>query len=342
MPRALRLAGCGENKEFSFVRSIRDKREFYSHLAQLMRSGSALPTALDLLARDASSSMARFLGALRDRLNAGAPLGEAILSQHVTAMESSIIAAAERSGHLDRGCEQLARYFGALVKARGEVWKRMLYPLVMLHVCVLMMKVSLFFTASAAAFLIAVLKPLAEIYLIVGAVWLWWFILNEAARTNAAADTFLSLIPGLGGVRRKFALARFFATLDTQLDAAVNIWDAFANAARASDSARIVAGARAAMPELQRGEKLSEALSRHKVIPVEQLRAFRVAEQTGSLVEQLTDLAQRAEAEAVATLDRWAEWLPRILYALVLFYCGWQIVSYYAGYMQTVEKTIDM
>jgi type II secretory pathway component PulF len=181
---------------------------------------------------------------------------------------------------------------------------------------------------------------LVIIYLIAGAIWLWWLILKESARTNVASDRFLARIPGLGPIRQKFALARFFATLDAQLEASVNIWDAFANAAKTSDSARIISAARQAMPMLQGGERLSEALAQKKVLPPEYIRTFRVAEQAGELDRELTLLAERSETEAVAALERWSEWLPRVMYTAVLVYSGYQIVTWYQGYLQMVTKTL--
>ena len=320
--------------------SVREKREFYAGLARLIRSGTSLPAALELLARDTPRRLGKFLRALNKRIKAGDPLGDALLLQRprVTELEASIVTAASRSGRLDRGCDQLARYFEALERARGEMSKRMLYPLLVLNVGPFIVNLQLLFTATPTAFLIAALKPLAIIYAVAGAIWLAWWMLTEAARTNVLADMALARIPGVGPIREKFALARFFATLDAQLEAGVNIWDAFANAARTSDSARIITAARKAMPMLQKGERLSEVLAARKVIPAEYVRSFRVAEQTGELDAELTRLAQQSEELAVAALNRWSEWLPRMVYVGVLLYSGWQIVQWYKGYYESVNK----
>jgi type II secretory pathway component PulF len=147
-------------------------------------------------------------------------------------------------------------------------------------------------------------------------------------------------IPGVGTIREKFALARFFSTLDAQLEAQVNIWDAFANAARTTDSGRMIAAARGVLPRLQRGESLADALSAHKMIPGDYLRQLRVAEQTGELDAELTRLTQESEELAMLALARWADWLPRIIYVLMLCYGGWQIVNWYSGYL-TAAKNFD-
>jgi type II secretory pathway component PulF len=320
--------------------TVREKRDFYAGLARLIRSGSPLPSALELLARDTPWGMGEFLRSLNTRIKQGEPLGDALLQQRpkVTELEASIVTAASRGGRLDRGCDQLARYFEALDRARGEMWGGMAYPLVMMHVAIFMLKIQVLITTGVGPYLRATFSQLAFFYALAAAVWLAWKALTEAARHNVTADKVVRSIPGIGPIREKFALARFFATLDAQLEAQVNIWEAFANAAKTSDSARIITAAREAIPMLQAGERLSEALAVKKVLPEDYIRSFRVAEQTGELDAELTLLAQRSEELAVASLKRWSEWLPRMIYTLVLLYVAWGIVQWYASYLTMVTN----
>jgi len=255
----------------------------------------------------------------------------------VSALEASIVTAAGRGGRLDHGCDQLARYFDALQRARGEMFSRMLYPLVMLHLTILVIKIQVAFTDSWTAYLGAIIQPLGIFYAVLAGLWLLWQGLSEAARWNVLADNLIRYIPGVGPIREKFALARFFATLDAQLEASVNVWDAFSNAAQTTDSARFITAARDAMPLLKDGLSLAEAIAAKKVIPPQYVRSFRVAEQAGELDAELNLMAQGSEELAVAALVRWSEWLPRLMYTAVLVYAGWQIVSWYSGYMQSLS-----
>jgi type IV pilus assembly protein PilC len=320
--------------------SIQEKRDFYSGLARLMRSGGALPTALDLLARDAPRHLAAFLRELNDRVKQGEPLGDAMLAQRpsVTELESAIISAAGRSGRLDRGCDQLARYFEALVRARSEMRSRMAYPVIMLHLAIVALNIQHLLNGSLISYLLHIAGPLAIIYAIVALIWLGWRALLEAARHSVLADSIARRVPGVGPIREKFAQARFFSTLDAQLEAGLNVWDAFANAARTSDSARIINAARQAMPSLQSGASLSDVLATAKVIPIDYIRSFRVAETAGELDAELVVLAQRSEDLAVAALSRWSEWFPRVMYTMVLLYSGYMIIQWYQGYLTSVTQ----
>jgi type IV pilus assembly protein PilC len=320
--------------------SIREKREFYSGLARLIRSGTALPNALELLSRNTPRRVGKLLRALNDRVKNGESLGDAMLRQgaRITPLEASIVGASAQAGRLDKGCDQLARYYDSLDRARREITGRMAYPMVMLVFIVCFIKIQLLFTVGAAAYFKAESVQFIYFTAFFVALWLIWMSVAEASRHNVMVERLVRAIPGLGPIRERFAHARFFATLDAQLDARVNIWDALANAARTSDSAKIINGARAALPMLQSGERLSEALAAARVLPDEYLRAFRVAEQSGELDAELTDLAQRTEELAVTALNRWSEWLPRMIYGGALLYGGYQIIQMYAGYLQQLQS----
>ncbi|HEX4086965.1 MAG TPA: type II secretion system F family protein [Chthoniobacteraceae bacterium] len=323
--------------------STREKREFYSNLARLIRSGTALPAAIELLARDTPWRMRQFLRALNERVRLGEPLGDALLLQRsrVTDLEISIITAAGKSGRMDKACDQLARYFDALGRAQGQMISRIIYPLLMFHMTVLFLNVSILINGGLAAYLWKIAAPLGVFYLLIIGGWLACRSAVQAARTNVGVDMALRRVPGVGNIREKFALARFFTTMDAQLEAQVNIWDSFANAARTSNSARIIAAARDAMPMLKNGERLSEAMAAKRVVPDEHVRALRVAEQTGEVDAELTRLAQESEDQALTSLERWSEWMPRIFYILILMYAGWQIVATYMGVLNGMKQYMN-
>ncbi len=320
--------------------SNREKQEFYSGLARLIRSGGSLPHALDLLSRDAPGGLRDFLRSLNERVKSGEPIGDALLRQRpsVTELEASIVTAANRSGRLDRGCDQLARYFEALAKARSQIVGKMIYPLVMLHLTIFTLQITVLTGQGLGPYLWATLRPLSTFYAFAAGLWICWQALAESARRNAVVDRLIRRIPGVGVIRERFALARFFATLEAQLEAQVNLWDAFANAARTSDSGRMLAAARRALSLLQAGGQLSDAMSATKMIPEEYLRAIRIAEETGELHAELASLAQRSEELAMAALARWSEWLPKIIYIGMLLYAAWQIVKFYSDYMSSLNN----
>lgn len=211
----LRLAASGGNKEFAVVHRLspREKREFYSGMARLIRSGSSLPNALALLARDTPRGLGDFLRALAARILAGETLADALLQQRprISDLEAGIVAASSRGGRLDRGCEQLARYFQALEDARAALRSRLLYPFVLLHLSVFILALPrlIIGTGGVREYVEQTAGLLVAIYAATALGILLWDILSSAARGNAGLDTIMERVPALGAVRRNFALARF-------------------------------------------------------------------------------------------------------------------------------------
>src|SRR5438445_13776442 len=106
---------------------------------------------------------------------------------------------------------------------------------------------------------------------------------RRAAIWSTTIDQILLAIPFFGKMRQAFALARFCATYDMQLEAGVNVIDSLSIAARASCSAVIADAAQRSVPEIRTGSQLGSLLARSRAFPDELIQAWRVAEETGGL-----------------------------------------------------------
>ena len=126
----------------------------------------------------------------------------------------------------------------------------------------------------------------------------------------------------LGKMRRFFALARFCATYDMQLEAGVNVMDSLTAAGNASGSAMISKAVAETVPEVRHGTQVGALLARGRAFPESFQRTFMVAEESGELDRALPRLTAEYQAEALHALDALAEWLPRLVYMGILAVCG--------------------
>jgi type IV pilus assembly protein PilC len=162
-------------------------------------------------------------------------------------------------------------------------------------------------------------------------------LLSDTGATSRVVDSLLRCIPLIGAIRRNFAVSRFCSTYEMQLGAGVNVMDALKAAGRASRSGLIATTVARALPEVLKGGQVGPLLSRGNAFSEDMLRDLTVAEQTGRLDEELDRLAEAHRRAALSKLDILAEWVPRLIYIGVLMYVGYRIVSFYAGYMKTIE-----
>jgi type II secretory pathway component PulF len=167
----------------------------------------------------------------------------------------------------------------------------------------------------------------------------WWAV--KTAGASVAMDGFLNAIPMVGGVRRHWALARFCQVFQTGLLAAFQITETLRLAGDASQSAQLREAARRAAKSVDKGGRLDDSMKKTGVFPKAFMQSVATAEETGTLDREMERWAV-AEAELAArSQDRLAEWMPRILYVLIMIYIVARIFGMVAGIYAPVLKMLD-
>ena len=323
--------------------SLNQKKTLYRELGQLLRSGKPLPAALEILAGSSSGSLRSFQKKLQKSLVAGDSVSEAFAKQRpaIGEMEVSMLSAGGRSGRLMESCLALSSYFQSLAKARSAILQKCAYPLFIFHFGVLTLGAKTMVVEGVPAYLKETLTTLGLGYCFAAVpLALLWYLLI-LARSSSLVDQLLSAIPGTGTIRSSFALARFCATYDAQLNAGVNVLESLQTAAESSQSAVIIRRIAREMPALRSGSQVGEVLAKTKVFPEWLVRAFRVAEETGGLDKELPQMAVELEAKALSRVETLSEWIPRLIYMAIMLFMGWKTVALYQGYADQVGKALE-
>jgi type II secretory pathway component PulF len=324
--------------------SLSQKRNLYHGLAQLLRAGKSLPSALGLLATSSSGKLKRFLTSLQKALDEGEPVPEAVARQgaSIGAMEISMLSAAGRSGRLAESCATLSNYFQTLEKTRTAILRNSAYPLFVLHFGILLMGVpNLVGAGGLQAYLAQTLATLGIVYGCLLIPLLAIMNLLFLAEKSPLVDRFILAVPGTGKVRRMFSLARFCATYDAMVEAGINVIESVKTAADASRSAVVTQGIARQLPLLRQGAQVGEVLALAGAFPEWMVREFRVAEETGGLDQELPRMASEMEEQALIRVETLSHWLPRLVYIAVLVLMGWKIVSFYQGYYNGFTKLME-
>ncbi len=311
--------------------SLRQKQLLYNSLGQLVRSGIPFPAALDKLVNSTRGKTRRLIEAARQSLARGHTVGEAFAAQPdiVTPLEASVIAAVEKSGHLERGLQDLSDYFGVMNAARLGIIKRSAYPVFVLHFGILILSVSTIFTKGASAYFREVGTAFALVYGTAIVLALAIPLVRELATVNSPLDRLLITIPVIGTIRRSFALSRFCTVYGIQLDAGINVIDSVISAGRCSLSALVRTAVDGAVPRIRTGSQVGPLLAASDAFPTDVTQAIIVGEETGALDDELRRLAKEFREKAFSALEAFAEWLPKLLYTAVCLYMGWKIVVLY-------------
>ncbi len=303
--------------------SFTHKEHFFHSLAQMIRSGIPAPKAIEQLrlGRDRIGRAARRVSA---RLEAG--FAEAFRTNGFSTLDVEILAAGEQSGRLEEASVRLSEYYATLAKARRAMIAKSIYPVFVIHVGALLLSIPRAILANEGnVYLMSVVGILLPIYLLVGVIGVSIWGLRRLARSSVIVDLLIRLIPGLGGLFRTAALARFCLVLSLGIRSADGVLASLRRAGRASLSANIETASSTAVTAIRRGTAFTAALAASRAFPDDLERSFRVAEVSGRLDEEMGRAAEMFRIRFFSLVDAMAEWIPRLLYLAVVFSVAYQI-----------------
>ena len=324
--------------------SLREKSAFYRELGQLLRSGKPFPASVQLLESATRGAVRKLLALLKAAVDSGSPVDEAFAAQYprVSHLEASVIGAGARSGRLDQGCAFLSEYFAELDAARKSVIRKLLYPLFLLHFAAFINGLpQLVLTGNGIEYLKGSLGVLLLIYLCCIALWLLVsMVLFEGAR-RPGVDRLLRMIPIFGKMRRAFALSRFCATYEMQLQSGVNVMDSLASAGTTSQSALVKQVVDRAIPLVRTGAQVGPQLAGSDAFTQDMVRSFMVGEETGNLDEELKRMTNDFQTQAMSLLDLLGGVFAKGIYFLIMAYAAYLIITGYLHYFSTINKMVE-
>ena len=306
----------------------------------MLRSGIPLQRAWEQLARG------------RDRAAAAARLAAPFVIQELDAalkaggfsgVDREILAAGEQSGRLEEACRELADYYANLARGRNRAIAASLYPVFILHFAALLLSIPPSIIAGSVwEFFKQAALFLGTAYLAGGLFVLVFWLVARAFRSSPAAGRLICAIPVVGGCFRDAALARFCLVLSLGIRSADGVLSSLSRAGRASKSAWVAEAALAAVSAIRTGAGFADSLATSRAFPVDLERAFHVAEASGRLEAEITRWAGIYRERFFKRMDSLTEWLPRILYLLVVGLVVFRMFSLISQITGTFSQVLEM
>jgi type II secretory pathway component PulF len=323
--------------------SVKDKARLYREFSKLFAASFPMDKSVTMLAEQHSSGPRHvFLQGLQAGLASKLSFAEALKTQNsalATDLELSLIDSGERSGRLAQACEHLAHYFETWDKGIREARGALIYPLLLMHVGVILPEISRYMMLSAIkeiAILPAILWRLGLFWALIIATGFAWKSLSKTATKSETADRILNRIPIIGSVRRHWALARFCQVFHSALLAAMRISECLHMSGEGSQSGTLKHGSDKAASNVELGDTLADGLAKTGSFPRMFVNAIATAEASGGLDRELERWAQAETDLAVEAQKRAADWIPKVLYFVVLGYIATRIISFASDYFGTI------
>ncbi len=304
----------------------RDLSVFCRQFVSILRAGVTIVTALGMLSDQTESKVLK--GAvmnIKNNVEKGDTLTIAMKKEKEVfpGILISMIEAGEASGSLEVALERMSTHFEKDAKIKGMVKKALMYPCVLILVCIAVCVVMLVVVipnfetmfeqvgGDLPAFTKAVVALSDSLqknwyFWIIGivavvAVFSWYKNTEDGSRNVAR---WMMKVPVFGMLGVKTACSRFARTLSTLIAAGMPMIEAIEITAKTVDNVLFRDAIEEAARQVQRGMVLSTPLKASGLFPPMIMHMLAIGEETGNMEDMLTNAADYYDEEVEMTTQQ--------------------------------------
>lgn len=315
-------------KEISFGSPVK-LQDFVIYLRQfatLIKAGISVVDATAILAEQTESkALRKALLAVEQDLKDGNPLSVATAKHKkvFSSMFVNMIRAGEATGSMDETLERLANHFEKQHYTKQKIISALTYPIaiaIIAFIVVIFLLVSVVPTfvdmfadfdselPAITQFVLSASSFMQKFWWLVSLLLIAVIIAIMVIRNNKVSkyylDYFLLRVPIFGKILQKAAIARMTRTLSSLFSSSVPILQAISIVERVIENevmAKVLVQSRSA---LEQGQSLTVPMKAHWVFPPLVTQMIAIGEETGSLDEMLSKVADFYEKEVDTATDR--------------------------------------
>jgi general secretion pathway protein F len=309
-------------------------------LSTLVGAGIPLVSALRALTDQVETAKLKsVLGTVRDRVNEGAALADAMGAAGgvFPDLYVGMVRAGEAGGALETVLERLAEYLESQVRLRNKVSSIVIYPAMMLLFACVVVGVLVTVVLPQITELLASLNqplPFYTRWIIAGSHFTrdyWWAILGVAIATvmafragvrttrgTAIYDRWILRAPVMGRMVRLIAISRFSRTLSTLLSGGLPITRALETAGEVTGNTVLAAAIEKARTSITEGASVAAPLRASGEFPPMVTHMIEVGEQSGELESMLAKVSETYEEQVETSVTRLTALLEPLLILLMV------------------------
>ena len=308
-------------------------------LATLVGAGLPLVSALQALAEQTESAvMKRIVVDIREKVEGGESLAKSLgaFPKAFPRLYINMVASGEASGTLDTVLSNLADYLESQAALRRKVISSLVYPILMLCVCV----------AVVIILLVVVIPPIVSIFekqhavlptptrvmiaisyfiihywwLVVAGVailvsWLRWYYAQPSGRFKF--DRVMLKAPIFGPIFVKVTTARVARTLGALLASGVGLLTAIDIARNIISNVHVIKALEDARDGVREGRSLAKELQKSQIFPTMLYHMVAIGEKSGELEDMLQKAGRTYESEVNSILSGLTSLLEPVMLIIV-------------------------
>ncbi len=304
----------------------RDLSVFCRQFVSILRAGVNIITALGMLGdQTESKTLKEAILNIKNSVEKGSSLAEAFRKEKglFPGILISMIEAGEASGSLEVALERMSTHFEKDARIKGMVKKALMYPCVLIVVCIAVMVVMLVvvipnfesmfdqiggelpgFTKAVVALSESLQKNWLIWIAVIGAVVVAFNLYKRTESGSRTVARIIMKVPVFGMLGVKTACSRFARTLSTLIAAGMPMIEAIEITAKTMDNVLFRDALEEAARQVQRGMALSTPLKASGIFPSMILHMLGIGEETGNMEEMLTNSADYYDEEVELTTQQ--------------------------------------
>ena len=298
---------------------MRHRIRFFQQLAVLARAGVPLRTSLQRLRERIPG---REMAVLIAQIEAGERVGDAFARAGFSPFECNLVNAGERSGRLEIVFQHLADFWELQRQMFQALAGQLYYPLAVMHLAIFVGALMELVFNPWIVVVIHLVETLGFLYAIAFA---FYMVIKVSWPSDAAQSFWLSL-PIIGRTLSTAYAYRWITALRLEYSSGIPLPDAVADAWRASGYAGRDHLAEEGRLALLEGSELTPLIQRWRQLPRDWIDFIETGEISGALETALENLEDEAGRAWRVAQQRMTDWMPKILYFLILLVVAAQIL----------------
>ena len=350
VPSRIKKQGRGLNRGGTITPG--DIAIFSRQLSTMLAAGIPLVQAFEIVGQGhENAAMQKLIMAVKADVEGGSALAEA-LAKHPLYFDDlfvNLVAAGEQAGALETLLDKIATYKEKTEAIKKKIKKALTYPAAVVVVAFVVTIILLIFVIPAfedlfkgfGADLPAFTRMVVDLSVFVrtqgwmlaivaGGIGYTFFYFKKRSRAmRHFLDRMALRLPIVGPILQKASIARYARTLSTMFSAGVPLVEALESVAGATGNIVYEVGVLQMKDEVATGQRLQQAMENTDLFPNMVIQMIAVGEESGSLDEMSSKVADFYEDDVDNAVDNLSSLLEPMIMAILGVLVGGLVIAMY-------------
>lgn len=300
--------------------------DLYYNLAVMLDAGIPILRTIDIAKQSCKAPMRKVVSDIYDTVSEGNSLSEAMgnFPGRFSRFDITAVRSADRSGSLPEVLRLLSDWHQFTTSIKRKIISGLMFPAAVLVAAALIAPLPLVFFGKISIWM-APLKSMGILATFAVPVIIIYALVKFVPKSGpirAIFDLVCLKIPLLGKALKHYAVSRFCFTFYVLQKAALSVTESMELALQSTTNAVVAECLKGGLDSAAAGRSISEGLKNPFVDGFVDMWA--IGEETGQTDTVAKKLAEQNREESLRYFSLFAEWLPKVIYALI---CLWIIIQ---------------